>query len=258
MRKGRSKEFLDGTRRHGSYRLPLEKFFRSRLGQPWSKVHSEMSKEFDRRTYAGYKFWDMVDWEVAQNVWIGAATGTVYEDGSYGGSLAVDGFYVHPWTGILCCQKRVTGRKKEPEERTRIVIDDRQALEKMEGIWYYTEYVIDPYSGYQSAFYQRPSKDYNVTKKRQLSSKELAANKLVNTPMDWESQVCEVCHLLNNSNRIVKCIWCRICSAWLCEPCRKDWNRRLMAAEKKLLKKKQEEEFNQQHTMDIGIPTNSL
>ena len=246
MRQGRSKEFLDGTRRHGAYRLPLEKFFRSRLGRPWSEVHSEMSKEFDRRTYAGFQFWRMVKWEVAQNVWIGAATGTVYEDSGYS-SMAVDGFYVHPWTGILSFQKRVISPKKEEEEKTRIVVDDRRALEKMEGIWYYTEYVpVESYTGYYSV---RPSKDYNVTKKRQLSRKELEANKLVNTPMDWETQICDVCHLLDGSNRIVKCIWCRVCQAWICAPCKKDWMRRAQAAEKKMLQKKADQALNEQMGM---------
>ena len=243
MRQGRSKEYLDGARRHGAFRLPLEKFFRSRLGRPWSEVHSEMSKEFDRRTYAGFQFWRMVKWEVAQNVWIGAATGTVYEDSGYS-SMAVDGFYVHPWTGILCYQKRVIGPKKEEEEKTRIIIDDRRALEKMEGIWYYTEYSpVDSYSPYYTL---RPSKDYNVNKKRQLSSKELAVNKLVNTPMDWETQVCEVCHLVDGSNAIKKCIWCRICSAWICASCKKDWMRRARAAEMKLLQKKANEALDEQ------------
>jgi hypothetical protein len=222
MHKGRSKEFLDGTRRHGAYRFSFEGFFRSRLGQPWSKIHSEMSKEFDRRTYAGYQFWKMVEWEVAQNVWIGAATGTVYEPAARYGDLAVNGFYVHPWTGVLCFQKCPPRSKEKPKEATRIIIDDRRALQKIEGIWYYTEYTKESYGAYAS--YLRPSTDWNITKKRQLNSKELAINKLVNNPEEWEMHICNVCNLVSTLGykREQKCIWDETSNWWVCWTCHGD------------------------------------
>lgn len=177
MRRGTSKEYLKGTRRHGAYRFPLTKFLFSRVGRLWNDVHSELSQEFDRRTYVGYTFWKWgLKWEVAQNCWIGAETGTIYD-----GESEVNGFYVHPFTGILCYSSSIKRYNREAKPVTRFQIDDKRAYEKIEGIWYYTEYCKNeyyhPYSQQSLLFPERP---FTVLAKRQLSRKELQHLTLVN------------------------------------------------------------------------------
>jgi hypothetical protein len=204
MNEGIRKEYLDGTRRHGCVRFPVEKFLRSRLGQLWSEVHSELSKEFDRRTYAGYRFWRSFDgqhwWshqDVATGCWIGAETGTIYN------SLdkRVEGFYVHPFTGLLCHQDPKIKIPTPPYPVERIIIEHHdikiatwkecgvfygRAYEKLEGIWYYTEYrQNDYYYPYGYRFPYSEEKPYTVIdkSKRQLSRKELRKiNATNNTP----------------------------------------------------------------------------
>lgn len=178
MRHGIRKEYLDGTRRHGKYRFPIEKFLQSRLGYLWDDVHSEMSKEFDRRTYAGHTFWRRLKWTVETKCWIGAETGDVYSACRHYRAARVDGFYVHPDTGILMHQ--AYKRKPKPELPTiRIVINDRRAIEKIEGIWYYTEYQPNPY--YTRYFaYELDRQPYSVYLKRQLNKKTLKCLNLVN------------------------------------------------------------------------------
>lgn len=92
MRHGVSKEFLDGTRRHGCARLPIKKFLASRIGQPWDEVYSEISQEFDHRSYVGHIFYRNLKWYVEVDCWVGAETGTIYDSRD----MKVDGFYVHP------------------------------------------------------------------------------------------------------------------------------------------------------------------
>lgn len=218
MQEGARKEYLKGTRRHGAYRFPTQKFLFSKIGQPWDKVHSELSKEFDRRTYAGYRFWHSFvgHWgEIAVSCWIGEETGTIYNSDR---DTPVDGFYVHPFTGILQYKKRKYDYPKKSSPIVRIKIDDLNSLEKLEGIWYKTKYVLNPYYHHSpySLYSERFTRDIAASK-RQLNKKELKENGLENdNPFEWESAVCEICRYLGDK-RHQRCKYSETQKAWICE-----------------------------------------
>lgn len=228
MLRGRGKDYLKGTRRYsGGRHFSIERFLRSRLGCKWADVHSELSEEFDRRTYAGHQFWNNLRWNVAERCWIGAETGTIYTTGRWG-EERVDGFYVHPMTGLLKYQAPLIKKKKDPAELKRVVINDRRFLEKIEGIWYRCDYNRS-YDGILM-----------LDKKHQLNRWELQSNNLTNDdPMEWEQRICEVCELIDNCQRLQRCKYCKICGAWLCENDQKtDWQtlvRRTQAMERRAL-----------------------
>lgn len=213
------RELLKGTRRHGGFRFPEDKFLRSRLGRLWSEVHAELSKEFDRRTYSGYRFWSNFNSrynpKVATKVWIGAETGIVYQsrEGRFESNSSVDGFYAHPWTGKLCFQERIIQPRINKEcicrKNIRIPITDRTYIEKIEGIWYWSEYVI--------AYGEQ-----RIDKKRQLDSKSLAANKISNDQVETTQRQCDACCLMNGYHALINCVWCPSCEAWLCAMHRAD------------------------------------
>jgi hypothetical protein len=171
MKKGVRKEYLDGTRRHGKYRFPIDKYLLSHLGDRWDKVHSELSQEFDRRTYAGYTFWKNVKWHVETECWVGAETGDIYARDNWRGGGRVTGFYVHPETGILMYQEW-NPRTKPAKPTAEIVINDRCNIEKIEGIWYYTEY--------EPSRFARHGEGMSIYLKRQLNRKTLKCLGLIN------------------------------------------------------------------------------
>jgi len=86
-----SKEFSDLLN-------PLKRYLRSCIGQPWNKVHSELSRKLDRRSLNGSHIWDHVMWEIETDCYIG-------EDRlAYSSRLSewpVNGLYVHPKTGLI-------------------------------------------------------------------------------------------------------------------------------------------------------------
>jgi len=195
MKHGTRKEYMKGTRRWHGYggRFPLERFLFSRLGRLWADVHSELSEEFDRRTYSGYCFWRSLDgWDVAENCWIGAETGTVYTYHRWGDGT-VDGFYVHPFTGILSYQKKEVAKRPDAPI-TKISLSDRTWIEKILGIWYYIESYRIEHEGMtqipptwrkepvevDGEIFYKVFWNEDVYNKRQLSHEELRKNKLTN------------------------------------------------------------------------------
>jgi len=254
MRRGTAREYLKGTRRHGNVRLPIRKFLFSRVGQQWDKVHKELSEEFDRRTYAGYRFWrSFGHWgkDVDDNCWIGAETGTIYSSGTgWGGiDIPVEGFYVHPFTGILCYKREEFYKKKEEKEVTEIKLDEFNAYKKIEGIWYRVKYTLNPYYCYTSSYLSsslfHSDDKYSIHTKRQLNHKELHAMNLVNDPADkWQDKVCEVCYYIDGDKHTKRCFYCETCKAWICDKDKDNWYRRTTAAGMKLKEKllKQQEQ----------------
>ncbi len=80
---------------------PLRGAIRKNIGRPWGKVFGEFCEALDRRGLSGYHIWTHLMWEVETNTFLGE-DGQVYERPAFGGSPSkVDGFYVHPLTGLL-------------------------------------------------------------------------------------------------------------------------------------------------------------
>lgn len=178
MRHGTAREYLKGTRRHGKARLPLIKFLASRVGRHWDDVYSEMSQEFDKRTYVGREFFKTLKWYVEVDCWIGATTGDVYD----GRDEKVSNFYVHPHTGILEYTEQDCRNYKELKPITRIPVDATHDLERVKGIWYYTTFRenIYYYPSYPSYPVNEDNIPYITIHKAQLSRKELRLHGLRN------------------------------------------------------------------------------
>jgi hypothetical protein len=50
---------------------PLKRYLRTRIGKPWRKVHSELSRKLDRRSVSGSHIWDHVLREIEIDCYIG-------------------------------------------------------------------------------------------------------------------------------------------------------------------------------------------
>jgi hypothetical protein len=119
---------------------PVRRLLRSKVGQPWNQVHSELCQRLDSNTMAGRHVLDHVDDYVAQHVEI--IDGELYRKpkGWYSwrilGSYWRDEFYVHPETGILCLAlKRDRQKQNQPDDV--IVLDREHRYQKIDDIWYY-------------------------------------------------------------------------------------------------------------------------
>jgi hypothetical protein len=91
--KTRYKEFTDVL-------SPLRGAIRKNLGREWDTVFSEFCRVLDRRSLSGYHIWTHLMREVQTKTFF--EKDVVMERARYWGTRVVDGFYVHPVTGILC------------------------------------------------------------------------------------------------------------------------------------------------------------
>jgi hypothetical protein len=117
---------------------PLRRYLESQVGRPWDKVYSEI-----RAGIPG----NAVGLHVMQHVEDFVAVNVFFEDGMlrrryrFGGSLPVDGMYVHPRTRLLRKTKSVTRRSwwtPRPAEAELNFCPQTlpNAFEKINGIWY--------------------------------------------------------------------------------------------------------------------------
>jgi len=77
----------------------LERFLTHRLGRPWDKVFAEACNSADSRSFQGAKMREALKGIVAKNCWIEGKTVMAHD--RRGCPKTVQGFYVHPKTGIL-------------------------------------------------------------------------------------------------------------------------------------------------------------
>ena len=87
---------------------PLRRFLRKQVGRPWDKVWSEITWTLDSRSLTGQHIFDHIRWEVEREAWIGE-DGRLYHKRRWGSIQRLDGIYVHPVTGLLCCQPESRG-----------------------------------------------------------------------------------------------------------------------------------------------------
>jgi hypothetical protein len=165
-----SKEFSDVLN-------PLIGAIRKNLGRPWNKVFSEFCEVLDRRSVSGYHIWTHLMQEVTTKTYL--ENGKVYEITKYGaGPMEVDGFYVHPVTGLLCHRPRPTkaqvrarwssiGPKKPPE----FIVPGLESwrYKEFDGIWFRYN-VVEKDTSYGTSFVD--------IVKRQCNKKEVAWIKL--------------------------------------------------------------------------------
>jgi hypothetical protein len=125
---------------------PLRNLLRSRLGQPWSRVHSELSHRLDHNSMTGRHVLDHVRDYVTEHVEM--IDGVPYARGGgrwhrFRALCHGDDFYVHPETGILChavvrsCPSLRVLPKSPTEPQCSIEIDRYHRYEEIDGIWYW-------------------------------------------------------------------------------------------------------------------------
>ncbi|WP_242056621.1 MULTISPECIES: hypothetical protein [unclassified Nostoc] len=106
---------------------PLRRFLRSKIGQPWNDVYSELCQRLKTNTMAGQHVIDHVWDYVERHVEI--IDGSLYSQPERGYQIPLDGsyrdrFYIHPETGILCAVKKVPRKQQQKPEQTDVVILD--------------------------------------------------------------------------------------------------------------------------------------
>jgi hypothetical protein len=168
---------------------PLRKYLKKQVGRSWNDVYSELSQNLDRRSVAGLHIWSHVTSEVAINCFF-APDGKIHNRRYFfgGETHEVDGLYVHPTNGKLCFNKVKRVRYRwDPNEgqNPSVKLTATTKFERIDGIWYYvtsTPYEVKIWygtaSGQTIGVYKNEIR-YKVTK-RQLNTKELRAQKLVN------------------------------------------------------------------------------
>jgi hypothetical protein len=117
---------------------PLRGAIRKNVGRPWDKVFGEFCEALDRRGLSGYHIWTHLMWEVETNTFLGE-DGEVYGRSSFGGrSSKVEGFYVHPFTGLLLYKqpKRYRLRWNRPKVEISVPGDEAQVYRRIGGLWF--------------------------------------------------------------------------------------------------------------------------
>jgi hypothetical protein len=186
-------QLYGGRRKHFSDVLsPLRRYLRKNVGRPWDKVYSEIREHLDDRSIMGRHLFEHLSWEVEVHAVLD--DGVVYDAPGSRVRRPVSGFYVHPRTGLLCWAPLRNYRKERLEregrpEVTRIPISATASYIKVAGIWYRADYEEMPAPAQLPQtgapgwlWYQKGSRWFHLTSKRQCGEKELRARGLVNSP----------------------------------------------------------------------------
>jgi len=118
---------------------PLERFLQKNVGRPWNQVYSEVCTTVDRRKITGHHLIVHLKWMVETNCFINAKGRICYWSGNE--EHRVDGFYVHPMTGVLWRAWPESNRESKrrcllAEEVTWLASSNEIGFRKHEGIWY--------------------------------------------------------------------------------------------------------------------------
>ncbi len=131
---------------------PLRRFLRSKVGQPWNDVYSELCRRLDRSTMAGQHVLDHVDDYVERHVEL--IDGVPYYKSRRHLRLPNWSYlqlYVHPETGILCDTKdtlsQAIATSSKTEDLDVINLDKFHQYHRINGIWYLITYEEVPASG---------------------------------------------------------------------------------------------------------------
>lgn len=169
---------------------PLRRYLRSKEGQPWNQVYSELCQRLDPSTLAGQ--------HVISHVWgyveryVELVDGIPYRKPSWRqprrlGSRYHDEYYIHPETGLLAVVKQIPRpAKTKPAAVEAVRLDLEHEYRLVDGIWYLVtfakvppapqEYIFDVLEGtIRLSDRVRLSKTRYATHKRQCSKKELRA-----------------------------------------------------------------------------------
>ena len=151
---------------------PLRGAIRKNAGRKWDTVFSEFCRVLDRRGLSGYHIWTHLIQEVQTKTFL--ENGVVMDQAPYCSTCrVVDGFYVHPVTGVLCYAQHKSRRtrcrrKRAAMKPARIPVPgmDGWNYQRIDELWFRLKYVChtDP-SGKVTQV---------IRAKRSANSKEIA------------------------------------------------------------------------------------
>jgi hypothetical protein len=153
---------------------PLRRLLRSKVGQPWDSVHSELCQRLDANTMAGRHVLDHV-WDYVI-LHVEMRDGVAYYRGCQAfrcrwGEPITSGyyprFYVHPHSGCLVLAPyvrpaawRIAAAEVLPPDT--IVVDRLHRYQKLNGVWFWVTLAELPTWGFE----------WDVVKKQCVSSKQ--------------------------------------------------------------------------------------
>jgi len=120
---------------------PLRGAIRKNIGRPWDKVFGEFCEALDRRGLSGYHIWTHLMWEAETNTFLGE-DGEVYGRPSlrgFGGRASkVNGFYVHPRSGLLLYKKPERYWVAKKVRKLDIPVPENAPLvyRRIDGLWF--------------------------------------------------------------------------------------------------------------------------
>ncbi|MGA7933029.1 MAG: hypothetical protein WCA35_05735 [Kovacikia sp.] len=130
---------------------PLRRFLRSKIGQPWNDVYSELCHRLDGSTMAGQHVLDHVQDYVEQHVEL--VDGIPFQKSRRQYQLTQSyrfKLYVHPETGILCDPDAIPLRSiavpssNLKSQQDVIYLDAHHQYRKLNDIWYLITYQVVP------------------------------------------------------------------------------------------------------------------
>lgn len=154
----------------------LKRFLKSRVGQPWDDVYSELSAI--KEDICGYSINDVLKWLVETSIrMVDGVPHSIIGRRWYGQSFPVEGLYVD-MDGILRYAPERTRRYSRKQDPNVIVLESMHQLNRIDGIWFEVWYKIadtpDIYGKRQQV----------IQRKKTLSAKELKHYKLSNVTED--------------------------------------------------------------------------
>ncbi|BDA67989.1 hypothetical protein RIVM261_025040 [Rivularia sp. IAM M-261] len=167
--KWRTKYFSDNL-------SPLERWLKSKVGQPWDSTYSELCQKVETKTLAGQHLishlWQMVERHVIFIDGLPYSRQNLYH--AYPLGKWKDALYVHPETGILCLAKKLPrANKKKPDDL--VVIDKYKEYRKINELWYLLTFDI-PYGAINKKLHSEirniDGRIY-IARRRQCNKKEI-------------------------------------------------------------------------------------
>jgi hypothetical protein len=129
----------NGTKHFADCLGPLKRFLRSKVGQPWNQVYSELSCHLDKSTLSGQHIlshlWQYVERDVEIIDGVPFRKARPFRRMQLG-NWRDDEFYIHPETGLLCLAEHVPQPKPKRQRDDLVVLDAYHHYRKLNEVWY--------------------------------------------------------------------------------------------------------------------------
>lgn len=150
---------------------PLWRFLRSRVGQCWDDVYSEIRENLSPKNAVQMHVVQHLKMQVVEATYLGE-DGRVYECPQYNSynrkpncleePTGYQRFYVHPVTREFCESPRKSRKDKKVKQKDRFKLTDLRQYRLIDGIWYVVEFAVIPKELGVKGRYGQPGKQYGV------------------------------------------------------------------------------------------------